>query len=391
MWKLSYYLTSKIKASIFSRSYRPVSFRVPHLPTLFLKTFSNIDFRQVCCGNSRRALCFRSKVMLAEQKSTEHAGAISALGRKVSSLAGDVTSFGSQATGTFPRPVYFPAPCGRNHTTRSHLPAIDWPGTGKSLALALTSLVFHPALGSTASFTVFGKGQERLRRRSARTVPTDRARPVPVPSRPSRRGCAPLVPSRPPRSPPAAACHRDQGWPGPAQPAQGLAPCGGGAGCGPGQAALPGWAGAGCGSAAQVPGCPPQGTCWAAAPSPTRDIPLMLLPLVPRRWPFRARPARPAGRHHWLHPARPLHPTRPRAPGASALLSLLLLRWRYKIKHSLIYIIDYSSPACWAGSKKADDDCLSVAPKTVNSLITSSHLYNYFCGFSVSHTWVTQL
>lgn len=67
-------------------SARSVLFQSPELPSRFLKWCSNIHFIQVCCGNGYSVLCFHSKVILADQKSTGNTGVIPTLGRKVSVL-----------------------------------------------------------------------------------------------------------------------------------------------------------------------------------------------------------------------------------------------------------------------------------------------------------------
>lgn len=303
----------------------------------------------------------------------------------MSSLAGNLTSFGTQ------RCSHTLFPC-RAAEISPRTPFWNWPAAGKSLALALTSLGFHPALGSTTPFSVFGTGRETCPHHPGGSDPS---RPGPL----ARPGPAPAVTSSPP---PCARCPRTHRQlptvPQPParrsraglalpSPPRGLGSVRGRPGdvrdAGPGGRRFPAGRVRDAGGATRlgVPGCLPEGTCWAA--SQRRDIPLLLLLCPVGGPPAPGRPDLRGGITGSILPGRSIPPGEG-SESKCSLLSLLLLRWRYQVKHFLIYIINYCSPACWTGSKKADDNC--VACKTVSPLIIISHLQNYFRGSSVSHT-----
>lgn len=105
--KAAGFLLVGLKQISSARSYTPaVLFQSPELPSRLLKRCSNIHFIQVCCGNGYSVLCFHSKVILANQKSTGNTGVIPALGRKVSVLLsrGGLGIFGAGAGTGCPAP-----------------------------------------------------------------------------------------------------------------------------------------------------------------------------------------------------------------------------------------------------------------------------------------------
>lgn len=171
--------------------------------------------------------------MLAEQNSTEHTGAISPLGRKVSSLAGNVACFASQAIGKFPHRVYLPVPCSRNHTAYFRSPATDQP-LGRAWPRRLRALLF--ILRWTAPLPLQCLGQDRRGSGEEAPAPSRRigavpSRPPPCPALPQPSHLRP-VPALGPAALTAGPARVSRtrlpagaglSWPSPARP-QGLAP-----------------------------------------------------------------------------------------------------------------------------------------------------------------------